>query len=152
MTVSVGDKAPNFNLINQHGEAVSLSDFAGVKPVVLVFFPFAFSGICSGELCELRDNLSIFEDSKVELLAISMDSKFVQGKFAAQEGYKFNLLADFWPHGKTAQDYGVFIESAGHATRATFVIDLNGAIIAKFMVPPGEARKLSDYKKALELI
>jgi peroxiredoxin len=152
MSVFVGDQAPDFSLVNQYGEEVALSSFKGLKPVVLMFFPFAFSGICSGELCELRDNISIFEDPNVELLAISVDSKFVQAKFAEKEGYNFNVLADFWPHGKVAQDYGVFLDSSGHAIRGTFVIDITGDVVAKFMVPVGEARKLSDYEKVLKLL
>ncbi|SCX10926.1 peroxiredoxin [Candidatus Aquiluna sp. UB-MaderosW2red] len=152
MSAFVGDQAPDFGLINQHGEEVVLSSFRGHKPVVLVFFPFAFSGTCSGELCELRDNISLFERPNVELLAISIDSKFVQSKFAKQEGYQFSVLADFWPHGQVAREYEVFLDKSGHASRATFVIDINGAVLAKFAVPVGEARKLSDYEKALELI
>ncbi len=152
MSISVGDKAPEFSLVNQHGEEVSLASFKGLNPVVLVFFPFAFSGTCSGELCELRDNISMFDDPNVELLAISVDSKFAQAKFASQESYQFSVLADFWPHGKVAQEYGVFVDKSGHASRASFVIDKSGDVVAKFVVPVGEARKLSDYKKALELI
>lgn len=151
MSVNVGDLAPEFSLSNQFGEQVSLSGLRG-KPVVVVFYPFSFSGICTGELCELRDNLALFEQSGVELLAISIDSKFVQAKFAEQEGYKFNLLADFWPHGEVAQQYGVFLEDKGFATRATFVIDQNGVVAAKMVNGPGEARSLSEYKKALELV
>jgi peroxiredoxin len=152
MSISVGDKAPEFSLINQHGEEVSLASFRGLKPVVLVFFPFAFSNTCSQELCELRDNISMFDDPNVELLAISVDSKFVQAKFASQEGYQFSVLADFWPHGMVAQEYGVFLDKSGHAGRATFVIGKNGDVLARFMVPVGEARNFSDYKKALEHI
>ena len=151
MSVNVGDLAPEFSLSNQFGEQVSLSSLRG-KPVVLVFYPFSFSGICTGELCELRDNLSLFEDSGVELLAVSVDSKFVQAKFAEQEGYKFNLLADFWPHGEVASKYGVLLEDKGFATRATFVIDDAGVVAAKMVNGPGEARSLSEYKKALELV
>jgi peroxiredoxin len=151
MSVNVGDMAPEFNLSNQFGEIISLSGLRG-KPVVMVFYPFSFSGICTGELCELRDNLALFEDSGVELLAVSIDSKFVQAKFAEQEGYKFNLLADFWPHGAVAQQYGVFLEDKGFATRATFVIDKDGYVAAKMVNGPGEARSLSEYKKALELV
>lgn len=152
MSVSVGDQAPEFKLINQFGEEISLSSFMGKKPVLLVFFPLAFSSICSGELCELRDNISMFENPNVELLAISVDSKFVQAEFAAQQGYSFNVLADFWPHGKVAQDYGVFLDKSGYAARSTFLIGLSGDVVAKFAMPAGQARKLSDYKKALELI
>ena len=150
--ITVGDQAPDFTLTNQYGEAVSLSSFRGKKPVVLVFYPLSFSGICTGELCELRDNLSMLESDGIELLAISVDSKFVQAKFAEQEGYKFSVLADFWPHGQVAKQYEVFIEERGIATRATFVIDINGVVVAKFETAPGEPRKLSDYKKALELV
>ena len=113
MTLIVGDTAPDFSLTNQFGETVSLSDFRGKKAVALVFYPLAFSGICTGELCELRDNFGVFETEGVELLALSVDSKFVQKSFAEQEGYKFSVLADFWPHGGTAQAYGVFNDEAG---------------------------------------
>lgn len=147
----VGELAPDFKLQNQFGEEVSLTSLRGTA-VVLVFYPLSFSGICTGELCELRDNLSMFEHSGVKLLGISVDSKFVQAKFAEQEGYKFDLLADFWPHGEVAQSYGVFLEERGIATRATFVIDAEGVLVAKFVNGPGEARSLSDYKKALELV
>lgn len=152
MSVEIGDQAPNFSLINQFGEEVSLSDFHGKKPVVLVFYPLSFSGICTGELCELRDNFASFEDSSVELLAISVDSKFVQAKFAQQEGYKFSVLADFWPHGAVAKKYGVFLEESGIATRATFVVNKDGELVAKFVTAPGAPRSFADYKKALELV
>lgn len=149
MSLEVGDKAPDFELVNQHGETVKLSSFRGHKPVVLVFYPLSFSGTCTGELCELRDNLSIFESNDVELMAISVDSKFAQKVFAEKEGYKFNVLADFWPHGEVASAYGVFKEDAGIAIRGTFVIDKEGIIRAKFVNGPGEARDLASYNQAL---
>jgi peroxiredoxin len=150
MTLIIGDDAPNFSLVNQHGETVTLSDFAGKKPVVLVFYPLSFSGICTGELCELRDNFGTFEHENVELLAISVDSKFVQKVFAEQEGYKFSVLADFWPHGAVARTYEVFLEEAGISNRATFVIDKAGKLVAKFVTAPGQPRSLQEYQKALE--
>ena len=149
MTLLIGDAVPNFSLTNQHGETVSLADFKGKKAVVVVFYPFSFTGICTGELCELRDNLAIFESSNVELLAISCDSKFTQKVFAEQEGYKFNVLSDFWPHGATAKDYGVFLDEPGMATRATFVINKEGVLTAKFVTAPGQARNFADYKTAI---
>jgi peroxiredoxin len=149
MTVLIGDTAPDFSLTNQHGETVSLSDYRGNKAVVLVFYPFSFTGICTGELCELRDNIAIFQDDNVELLAISCDSKFTQKVFAEQEGYTFNVLSDFWPHGATAKAYGVFLEEPGMATRATFVINKDGQITAKFVTAPGQARNFADYKTAI---
>jgi peroxiredoxin len=150
MTLIIGDDAPDFSLVNQHGETVTLSDFAGKKPVVLVFYPLSFSGICTGELCELRDNFGTFERENVELLAISVDSKFVQKVFAEQEGYKFSVLADFWPHGAVARTYEVFLEEAGISNRATFVIDKAGKLVAKFVTAPGQPRSLQEYQKALE--
>ena len=149
MAVEVGDKAPDFELINQHGEGVKLSSFIGKKPVVLVFYPLSFSGTCTGELCELRDNFAMFDSKDVELMAISVDSKFTQKVFAEKEGYKFNVLADFWPHGGVASAYGVFKEDAGIAIRGTFLIDKEGVIRAKFVNGPGEARDLASYNQAL---
>ena len=149
MSLLIGDLAPDFSLPNQFGETVTLSQFRGVKPVVLVFYPLSFSGICTGELCEIRDNFSIFESSEAELLAISVDSKFVQKVFAEHEGYKFSVLADFWPHGQVAKDYGVFLEEHGISNRATFVIDKDGVLVAKFVTAPGQARSLDEYDRAL---
>ena len=149
MTVAIGDKAPDFELVNQHGETVKLSSFQGKKPVVLVFYPLSFSGTCTGELCELRDNIAAFESKDVELMAISVDSKFAQKMFAEKEGYKFHVLADFWPHGAVAQAYGVFKEDAGIAIRGTFLIDTEGVIRDMFVNGPGEARDLASYLQAL---
>jgi peroxiredoxin len=149
MTLIIGDHAPDFELTNQFGETVKLSDFRGKKPVVLVFYPLSFSGICTGELCEIRDNFAKFDKENVELLAISVDSKFVQKQFADHEGYKFSVLADFWPHGAVAQAYGVFLEEAGISNRATFVINTDGELVAKFVTAPGQARSLDEYDRAL---
>ncbi|MEY2850060.1 MAG: hypothetical protein RI885_2727 [Actinomycetota bacterium] len=142
-------KAPDFDLPNQFGEHVRLSDFRGVKPVALVFFPLAFSSTCTGELCQLRDNIALFADNAVELMGISVDSKATLRSFAEQEGYDFTLLADFWPHGGVAKEYGVFLEHKGFANRATFLIDARGIIRASFITAPGEARSLEDYTAAL---
>ena len=149
MTLIIGDAAPEFSLINQYGETVSLSDFKGKKPVVVVFYPLSFSGICTGELCELRDNFAAFGSEGIELLAISVDSKFVQKKFAEQEGYEFSVLADFWPHGEVAKAYGVFLEESGISNRATFVINSDGILVAKFVTAPGQARSLEEYHRAI---
>lgn len=151
MSVSVGEKAPDFALSNQHGEQFQLSDYRG-KPVALVFYPFSFSGVCTGELCELRDNIQIFEDAKVELVGISIDSKYTQAAFAKAENYDFQLLADFWPHGEVCQKYGVFLEDKGFATRATFLIDADGTVVARFVTAPGQPRNLAEYRSALELL
>lgn len=152
MSLIIGDEVPDFELPNQNGEPVRLSDFRGKKAVVVVFYPLSFTGICTGELCELRDNIAQFQNDKVELLAISVDSKFTQKKFAEQEGYTFSVLSDFWPHGGVAKQFGVFLEENGFANRGTFVINKEGKLVAKFITAPGQARSLADYQKALELI
>jgi len=152
MTLIIGDSAPDFTLVNQFGESITLSDFRSVKPVVIVFYPLSFSGVCTGELCELRDNFDRFDNGNVELLAISVDSKFVQKEFAERENYKFSVLADFWPHGAVASAYGVFLEEHGIANRATFVIDKDGTLAAKFITAPGQARSLDEYDRALEAL
>ena len=139
-------------MTNQHGETIRLSDYRGKKNVVLVFYPKSFTGICTGELCEIRDNISAFQDANVELLAISCDTNFTQKVFAEREGYQFNVLSDFWPHGGVAKQFGVFLEENGFANRGTFVIDKEGKLVAKFVTAPGQARSLADYQKALELI
>ena len=149
MSLIIGDLAPDFTLPNQFGEQITLSSFRGKKPVVVVFYPLSFSGICTGELCEIRDNFERFANEDVELLAISVDSKFVQKMFAEHEGYQFSVLADFWPHGKTAQDYGVFLDELGVANRATFVIDKDGVLVAKFVTAIGQPRSLDEYDRAL---
>ncbi len=140
--------APDFELPNQFGEHIRLSEFRGVKPVALVFFPLAFSSTCTGELCALRDNLNLFTDAGIELMGISVDSKATLRAWADQEGYQFTLLADFWPHGDVAKEYGVFIEEKGFANRATFLIDAQGVIRASFITAPGEARALEAYREA----
>jgi peroxiredoxin len=149
MALENDTQAPDFELPNQFGEHVRLSDFRHKKPVALVFFPLAFSSTCTSELCELRDNLSLFSDQSIELIGISVDSKATLRAFAEKEGYVFNLLADFWPHGAVAKEYGVFLDEKGFANRASFLIDSNGIIRASFVTAPGEARSLADYRAAL---
>jgi peroxiredoxin len=97
----------------------------------------------------LRDNLALFQQEGVELIGISVDSKATLRAWAQQEGYDFTLLADFWPHGDVAKEYGVFIDQKGFANRATFLIDTAGVIRASFITAPGEARSLQDYQAAL---
>lgn len=149
MALENDTQAPDFELFNQFGQRVQLSQFRGKKSVALVFFPLAFSGICSGELCELRDNLSLFDSSGVELVGISVDSRHTLRAWGEQEKYSFDLLADFWPHGAVAKEYGVFLEEKGFANRATFLIDPEGIIRASFITAPGEPRSLEAYRAAI---
>ncbi|GHD39538.1 peroxiredoxin [Mycetocola manganoxydans] len=149
MALEIGAPAPEFTLPNQFGEDVDLRGFRGKRSVALVFFPLAFSGRCTSELCELRDNLKLFADAGVELIGISVDSKFALRAWAEQEGYDFALLADFWPHGEVSSDYGVFLPENGFANRATFLIDIDGIVRARFITAPGEVRPLAAYRAAL---
>ena len=149
MTLSLGTAAPDFELNDQHGNKVSLSSFKGKKNVVLLFIPFAFTGTCTGELCAMRDDLASFQNDNVELLAVSCDSMYTQLVFAEQEGYKFPVLADFWPHGAVAQAYGIFDDVRGCALRGTFVIDKEGIIRWSVVNGLGDARSNDDYKAAL---
>ncbi len=147
--VDVGTKAPEFTLKDYNKQDVSLSSFIGKKPVLLVFYPFAFSGICTGELCQVRDDLSRYQNDTVQLLAISTDPVFTLKAWAEKEKYTFPLLSDFWPHGAVAQAYGVFNSVAGFANRGTFLIDAAGVIRFAEMVGPGEARDQARWRAAL---
>jgi peroxiredoxin len=149
MTLTIGNPAPAFDLINQHGEKVSLSTYKAEKNIVVLFYPFAFSGICTRELCALRDDLGAFQNDDVQLLAISCDSMFAQRAYAEKEGYKFPVLSDFWPHGAAAKAYGVFEESRGCATRGTFIIDREGILRWQVVNSMGDARNIVDYKAAI---
>lgn len=149
MSVEIGAPAPDFELSNQHGEKVRLSDYRGKKTVVIVFYPFAFTGVCTGELCSLRDDISGFVSDDVETLAISCDPVPSLAVFAQQNDLPYQLLSDFWPHGATSRDYGVFWENTGFATRGTFIVDQAGIMRWSVINGPGEARSLDDYKAAL---
>jgi peroxiredoxin len=149
MAVEVGSKAPDFTLNDYNKQAVTLSSFQGEKNVLLVFYPFAFSGICTGELCQLRDELATYEADGVQVLGVSVDTPFSLKAWAEQEGYQFPLLSDFWPHGAVAQQYGVFNEAAGLAVRGTFLIDKTGVVRFAEVNAPGEARDQAGWKKAV---
>ncbi|QMW67648.1 peroxiredoxin [Mumia sp. ZJ1417] len=151
MTIEIGSEAPDFTLKNQHGEEVSLSALRG-KKTLLVFYPFAFSGICTGELCELRDNLAAFNDLGAEVLAISCDPMFALRAFAEKDGLSFSLLSDFWPHGEVAQSYGVFDEARGCALRGSFLVDESGVVRWKIENGLPDARDLKTYLGALQEI
>jgi peroxiredoxin len=152
MAVEVGDVAPEFTLPDQNKQQVSLSQFKGEKSVLLVFYPLAFSGICSGELCALRDDLPRFSDQNVQLVTVSVDSVFSHKVWAQQEGFDFPLLADFWPHGEVAQAYGVFDENKGVALRGTFLIDTEGVVRYKVVNGVPDARNQDEYVNAVEAL
>ena len=149
MAIAIGDEAPDFELPDQHGAPVKLSSFRGTKNVVLVFYPLAFSGVCSGELCALREDFPEVNSGDVELITVSVDSFFTHRAWADAENFQFSLLADFWPHGAVAKQYGVFDEGKGIATRGTFIIDKDGIVRWSVVNPIPQARDIADYQKAL---
>jgi peroxiredoxin len=149
MAVEVGDEAPDFTLRDQHKQEVKLSDFRGKKNVVLLFYPFAFTGVCTGELCAIRDERDEFENDETQILAVSADTTHALRIFAEQEKFEYPLLSDFWPHGDIARRYGVFDEKLGAATRGTFIIDKGGVVRWKVVNAIPDARDQAEYKKAL---
>ena len=152
MAIEIGGAAPDFTLADQHGRSVGLSDFRGAKNVVLLFYPFAFTGVCTGELCALQTELPSFQNDDVQLLAVSCDSLPSLRVFSDQEKFDFPLLSDFWPHGTVSRSYGVFAEDKGCALRGTFVIDKQGNVRWTIVNGLPDARDLKDYAKALEAL
>ncbi|MFJ8296680.1 peroxiredoxin [Streptomyces sp. NPDC094447] len=152
MAIEVGAEAPDFALRDNHGRTVRLSDFRGERNVVLLFYPFAFTSVCAGELGELRDNLATFVNDDTRLLAVSTDSIHTLRVFAEQESLEYPLLSDFWPHGEASRAYGVFDEEKGCAVRGTFVIDRAGVVRWTVVNGLPEARDLGDYVKALDAL
>jgi peroxiredoxin len=148
MPLSVGDTAPEFSLRDQDKQEVSLAELRGT-PVLLVFYPFAFSGLCTGELCQLRDELADYTAAGVKVLAISTDPTFSLKAFREQQGFDFRLLSDFWPHGATAEAYEAFNERAGMALRATFLVDADGKVAFAEVNSPGDVREQSGWKDAV---
>ncbi len=150
MAVAVGDTAPDFELPATTGDKITLSSYRGSSNVALVFYPFTFTGVCAGELCELRDDLARYEAAGVQVLAISCDTKFAQALWAKDQGYTFPVLSDFWPHGEVARAYGVFNDTVGCAMRGTFIIDKAGVVVDAFQTDTlGQAREKALYDSAL---
>lgn len=150
MTLAVGDLAPDFTLPDTDYNPVTLSSFRGRSSVTLVFIPFAFSGICEGELCELRDNREMVDAAGTTVLAISCDRSQTNKAWTEQMGLDFVMLSDGWPHGRVSTLFGCFNEEAGCAERLTVVVDTEGRIAAMFRSGGiGEPRSLDDYRSAL---
>ncbi|WP_265522018.1 peroxiredoxin [Oerskovia flava] len=149
--LGVGDPAPDFTLPDTHGTPVHLADLRGTS-VLLVFFPFAFSATCTGELCELRDNIEDFESAGVTVLGISCDAVFSLKAWSEHEGLGIELLSDFWPHGDVARAYGVLDEDHGIALRGSFLVDPDGVVRWAVVNPRGQRRDLDAYRAALAQI
>ena len=146
--VVVGSQAPDFTLPSTSGDPVTLSALRGQK-VVLMFYPYAFTGVCTGEVCALSDDLSSFAELDAQVLSVSCDALPTLKKFAAEENLAYPLLSDFWPHGAVAGAYGVFLDTLGAANRGTFIIDADGILRWSVVTGLGEPRDTTDYLKAL---
>lgn len=149
MAAEVGSEAPDFTARDENGEEFKLSSQRG-RNVVLVFYPAAFSGICTRELHDISGAADRYEAAGAEVVGISVDSPFSLKAFKRDEDIKAKLVSDFHPKGAIATDYGAYIEDAGVATRATFVIDKDGKVAHKVVVHPGKARDQEEYLEALK--
>ncbi|MEV6345945.1 peroxiredoxin [Actinoplanes sp. NPDC051851] len=149
MLIDSGVPAPDFVLKDQNNQEVRLADFRDRKAVLLVFYPLAFSRRCHGELTGIQADLAAFQNDRVQVLTVSVDSAYAHKVWAGQEGFDFPLLADFWPHGGLARAYGVFDEAAGIAVRGTFLIDAGGVVRFAERLSPGETRDLDTWRAAL---
>ena len=147
--IAVGDEAPDFELRDQHAQVHRLSSYRGEKNVVLVFYPWAFTRVCSGELCAIRDEVGSLQNDDVQVLAISCDPLPALRQFADEQGLGYPLLSDFWPHGGVASAYGLFNEALGVADRGSFVIDRGGIVRWTVRTGISDARSLTDYQKVL---
>jgi glutaredoxin-dependent peroxiredoxin len=153
MALQIGDKAPDFKLYNSDKQEVSLSDYKG-KNVVVLFFPLAFTGVCTAELCEMRDNMSSYSELNAEILAISVDSLFTLEKFKAEQKLPFNLLSDF--NKETSSAYGSLYENfvlgmKGVSKRSAFVVDSEGTIqYAEVLESAGDIPNFTAVQEALK--
>ncbi len=145
----IGDPAPDFTLRDQFGQEVSLSSYRGTKAVAILFYPYAFSGVCTGEMAGIRDRLADFMTFDTEVLAISCDPMFALRAFADADGLNFQLLSDFWPHGEVSRAYDVFDERNGCPRRSSYVVDREGAIRWAVHNAMPEGRDLDEHLRQL---
>ncbi|EOR92531.1 Alkyl hydroperoxide reductase subunit C-like protein [Arcticibacter svalbardensis MN12-7] len=152
MTLTPGQKAPDFKLYSSELKEVSLSDYSS-KKLIIHFFPMAFTGVCTEQLCTMRDSFGYYEGLGAEIVAISVDSPFTLAKFKEDNHYQFPLLSDF--NKETSQAYGAYYEDfvfglKGVAKRAAFVIDENQTILyAEVLEAASELPNFDAIKKAI---
>lgn len=149
MVLSLGGPAPDFTLRDQFGQDVTLSSYRGSKAVALLFYPYAFSGVCTGEMSGLRDRLDEFLTFDTEVLAISCDPVYALRAFADADGLNFPLLSDFWPHGAVAQAFDVFNDRSGSARRSSYIIDKAGMLRWSVHNANADGRDLDEHLRQL---
>ena len=148
----LGGTAPDFTLRDQFGQDVTLSSYRGAKAVVVLFFPFAFSGVCTGEMATIRDRLDEFMTFDTEVLAISCDPVYALRAFADQDGLNFPLLSDFWPHGEVTRAYDVFDEGRGAPRRSSYVVDTEGTLRWSVHQDQPDGRDLDEHLRQLRAL
>lgn len=149
LTPVVGERAPELSLPDQHGDMQTLADVVADRHALVVFFPFAFSSICTGELLDIQLNIDEFANDRVQVLAVSCDSTYALRAWGAQEGYRFPLLSDYWPHGQAARAWGVLDETSGMARRGTFLIDPSHTVRWSLELEHGEMREVGVLHRAV---
>ena len=149
--LEVGDEAPDFELRDQHGRRVRLSSYRGSRAVLLVFFPSAFSPVCSSELTTLQETHAALGE-EVEVLTVSCDPMFTLRAFSDAEDIEFPMLTDFWPHGKVSTAYAVFDRDFGCSKRSTFLVDRTGNVRWLVHNAMPDPRAAEEYLQALELL
>ena len=154
MSIQKGQQAPDFSLFNTEKQKVNLAEHKG-KNVVILFFPLAFTGVCTAELCNVRDNIAIYNNTNAEVFGVSVDSLFVLNKFKAEQNLNFPLLSDF--NKEAAKAYGVLydtfpaFEMMGVSKRAAFVVDKTGVVqYAEVCATPGDLPNFAAIQTVLE--
>lgn len=153
--LTLGQKAPQFTLFSSDKREVSLTDSTG-KSVVILFFPMAFTGVCTAELCEVRDNISTYAGLNADVLAISVDSPFTLAKFKEDQNLPFDLLSDF--NKEVSQAYGAYYDTfvmnlKGVSKRSAFVVDQNGVIqYAEVLESAGDVPNFTAIQETLATI
>ena len=150
--MDVGDPAPEFLLRDQNNQEVTLASFRPHRTVLLVFYPLAFTGTCQGELGAVQAQLAHFQNDRVQVLTISVDSPYSHKVWADREGYTFPLLSDFWPHGAVASAYGVLNAEKGYANRGTFLIDPTGVVRYAEQLPASRPRDPLAWRAAIDAL
>lgn len=149
MPLEIGTPAPDFTMRRQTGKKVSLEDLKGSKAMI-VFVPYPFTRTCTAELCQLRDSLDAFKRSETRVVVVTTHATSTNAEWARKEGYEFDILADYWPHGEVSRLYDAFDETYGYSTRVTYFLD--GAGIIRDVVSSdvlGEARDHESYETIL---
>lgn len=152
MSAQVDAPAPDFTLVSHTREPVSLESLKGRKTLV-VFIPFPFTGVCSAELCDIRDSMQQLNEFDANVVVITCDTVPSNARWAEDQGFEFPILSDFWPHGATAQAYGCFNDQLGVAMRSTYVLDEDG-IVREIVASDalGQARPIASYWDSLAAV